>query len=156
MNSIRAKQLLDSIDDTIKNINGFMNLSDLEKAYLARYLVVFISGIYEEAIETIINENAERLNSKRISKYIAASLDDHFQNPNIHKISNLLDKFEENLGDVFKKQMPDRAKVALGSIVTNKNAIAHGDTTNITLNVAVQYYQDSRMIIEEVDNLFSH
>jgi hypothetical protein len=154
MKSTRAKELLESIDDTIKNINGFSNISDLEKAYLARYLVVFISGIYEEAIETIINENVEKLNSKRISMYIATSLEDNFQNPNIYKISNLLNKFEDNLGELFKKQMSDKAKVALGSIVANKNAIAHGDATNITLNVVIQYYQDSRIIIEKVDDIF--
>jgi len=154
MKSIRAKELLDSIDDTIKNINGFSISSDLEKAYLARYLVVFISGIYEEAIETIINENVEKLNSKKISKYIASSLEANFQNPNIYKISNLLDRFEANLGEVFKKQMPEEAKLALGSIVANKNAIAHGDSTNITLRVVIQYYIDSRIIIEKVDDLF--
>jgi len=154
MKSIRAKELLESIDDTIKNINGFPNISDLGKAYLARYLVVFISGIYEEAIETIINENAEKLNSKRISMYIATALEDNFRNPTISKISNLLNKFEDNLGELFKKEMSDKTKAALGSIVANKNAIAHGDTTNITLNVVIQYYQDSKIIIEKVDDIF--
>ncbi len=153
MKSIRAKELLDSIDDTIKNISGIPNISDLEKAYLARYLVVFISGIYEEAIETIINEKVEKLKSKRICKFIASSLDDNFQNPNIYKIANLLDRFEDNLGEGFKKKMPDYAKAALGSIVTHKNAIAHGDTTDITLNAVMIFYRDSKIIIEEIDNV---
>jgi hypothetical protein len=39
MKSIKALELLDSIDDTIKNINGFPDISNLEKSYLARYLV---------------------------------------------------------------------------------------------------------------------
>jgi hypothetical protein len=49
--------------------------------------------------------------------------------------------------------MPDTAKAALGSIVTHKNSIAHGDTTDFTLNAIIIFYRDSRTIIEEIDNL---
>lgn len=103
MNSTAAEELLDSIDISIKNITNFSNISDLEKAYLAKYLVVFISGVYEEAIETIINEKVEELKSKRISKYIASTMHYNFQNPNIDKIVSLLNAFDDEWGGKLSK-----------------------------------------------------
>jgi len=152
MISKTAEELLDSIDISIKNINNFSNISDLEKAYLARYLVVFISGIYEEAIETILNEKVEELKSKRISKYIASSIHFNFQNPKIDKIVRLLASFDDKWGEIIK-QMPLENKVALGNIVTHKNFVAHGNNFDVTLNAVIKWYEDSRKIIEKVDEI---
>lgn len=152
MKSTTAEELLNSIDISIQNINNFSNISDLEKAYLARYLVVFISGIYEEAIESIINEKVEEFKSKRISKYVASSIHFNFQNPKIDRITRLLELFDDKWGEIIK-QMPDENKVALGNIVTHKNFVAHGNNFNVTLNAVIKWYSDSRKIIEKIDEI---
>ena len=152
MNSTATEELLGSIDISIKNITNFSNISDLEKAYLAKYLVVFISGVYEEAIETIINEKVEELKSKRISKYIASTMHYNFQNPKIDKIVRLLNAFDGEWGREIK-QMPDINKTALGSIVTHKNNIAHGNSFDVTLEAVIKWYEDSIKIIEKIDEI---
>ena len=152
MNSTAAEELLDSIDVSIKNITNFSNISDLEKAYLAQYLVVFISGVYEEAIETIMNEKVEELKSKRINKYIASTIHYNFQNPDINKIVKLLNAFDDEWGRRIK-QMPDVNKAALGNIVTHKNGIAHGNSFDVTLRAVIKWYEDSRKIIEKIDEI---
>jgi len=152
MNSTAAEELLDGIDVSIKNITNFSNISDLEKAYLAKYLVVFISGVYEEAIETIMNEKVEELKSKRINKYIASTIHYNFQNPDINKIVKLLNAFDDEWGGRIK-QMPDVNKAALGNIVTRKNDIAHGNSFDVTLGAVIKWYEDSRKIIEKIDEI---
>lgn len=152
MNSTAAEELLDGIDVSIKNITNFSNISDLEKAYLAKYLVVFISGVYEEAIETIMNEKVEELKSKRINKYIASTIHYNFQNPDINKIVKLLNAFDDEWGRRIK-QMPDVNKAALGNIVTRKNDIAHGNSFDVTLGAVIKWYEDSRKIIEKIDEI---
>lgn len=152
MNSTAAEELLDGIDVSIKNITNFSNISDLEKAYLAQYLVVFISGVYEEAIETILNEKVEELKSKRINKYIASTIRYNFQNPDINKIVKLLNAFDDEWGRRIK-QMPDADKAALGNIVTHKNGIAHGNSFDVTLEAIIKWYEDSRKIIEKIDEI---
>lgn len=152
MNSTAAEELLDSIDVSIKNITNFSNISDLEKAYLAKYLVVFTSGVYEEAIETIMNEKVEELKSKRINKYIAYTIHYNFQNPDINKIVKLLNAFDDEWGRRIK-QMPDVNKAALGNIVTRKNDIAHGNSFDVTLRAVIRWYEDSRKIIEKIDEI---
>ncbi|KAF5415564.1 MAG: hypothetical protein C5S48_05475 [Candidatus Methanogaster sp.] len=152
MNSTVTEELLDSIDISIKNITNFSNISDLEKAYLAKYLVVFISGVYEETIETIMNEKVEELKSKRISKYVASTIRYNFQNPKIGKVVSLLNTFDDEWGRRID-QMPDVNKTALGNIVTHKNDIAHGNSFEVTLRAVIKWYEDSRKIIEKIDEM---
>lgn len=152
MKSKTAEELLNSIDVSIKNISNFPDISDLEKAYLAQYLVVFISGIYEEAIEAIINEMVEELKSKRISKYIGEAVHYNFQNPKIDKIIALIKAFDDDWGEIIQK-IPDKNKAALGNIVTNKNDIAHGKNINVTLKAIITWYGDSRIIVEKIDEI---
>ena len=44
-------------------------------------------------------------------------------------------------------------KIALDSIVTNKNSIAHGHVSTITLTEIKNYYKDSRLLIEKFDEI---
>jgi hypothetical protein len=152
LNEVRIDKFVAKTENDEVNIYELSNTSDIEKAYLARYLVVYISGIYEEAIETIINEKVRKLNSPWITKYTASSINDTFQNPKIYKIVEILNKFDDDWGRVIE-QMPDTNRAALGGIVTNKNLIAHGDPTTISLKSVIQYYKDSRMIIEKIDEI---
>jgi hypothetical protein len=51
--------------------------------------------------------------------------------------------------------MKSTAGIALDSIVTNKNGIAHGQSVTLTLSDIKQYYADSRLFIEKIDFLLS-
>ena len=148
----QAKILLDKIDNSIKHIRGFANASELEKSYLAKFLVVYICGIYEEAIECIMNERTAAFRSERLSKFLQKYLSRMFRNPDIAKISDLLGMFD----DAWKREikgLPTVAKLAFDSIPTNKNLIAHGSQCNITLEDVIKYYNDSKQVIEKIDNI---
>ncbi len=152
MKSIEAEDLLNKIEQTIQNISSFTNTSPQEASYFAKFLVVFICGIYEETIEVIINERISRLNSHEVSKFIRNSVRWSFRNPKIDNIKKLLERFD----DSWEKSMDrisSKAKTALNSIVDNKNALAHGDPCNVTLSDVIEFYQNSRPIIEEIDKV---
>lgn len=152
MKSVCAKQVLDKIDLAILNINSFSNLSALEESYLAKFLVVFICGIYEEAIEIIINEKIARCNIPEATRYVSHNLERHFQNPKIQRIKALLSEFNTNWEKTIKV-LSSQAKLALDSIVENKNNLAHGLSSNITLSEIIRYYNDSKIVIETIDNI---
>lgn len=152
MKCVDADILLNSINTTIMQINAFSNANALEKAYLAKFLVVFISGIYEEAIETIVNEKIERLNRKYVSNYIKHTLKKGFRNPSTGNILNLLSRFNNSWKEKIKS-LPQQNKEALDNIVTNKNSLAHGISVILTLSDVLQYYQDSRIVIEAIDDI---
>lgn len=152
MKSTRAKQLLDEIDLAISNITGFNNLSQLEESYLAKFLVVFICGIYEEIIETIIIEKVSQCNLQEARTFIVNNVKRYFQNPRIKTIINLLNQFNLRWGQRVDT-LPYESKFALDSIITNKNHLAHMGACSITLREIITYYKDSRIVVETIDNV---
>ena len=152
MNCLRAETLLQDIDKAIKDIRSFEYASALEKSYLAKFLVVFICGLYEEIIETIISEKVEKLRCHQVSNFVTKYLEDYFRNPCFDKVIELLGKFDsawaEDLGKIQKI-----LRSALDSIVSNKNAIAHGLNCDITLDQAEEFYYNSRKVIEKIDEV---
>ena len=152
MKSIRAQTLLSNLDTTVSNILSFTNANELEKSYLAKFLVVFICGIYEEIIEIIINEMVSRTNSKEIIKYVNESMKEKFRSPNIDNICRTLTMFNTDWAKIIRKMLHNQ-KCAINSIKDNKDLIAHGLPCMITLGDVIKYYSDSKSIIEKIDEL---
>ncbi len=146
-----AEKLLDDIDKAFSNIKSFSSLPHLAESYFARFLVVFVCGIYEAVIELIINEKVASLGSTQISDYIQVSIHTSFRNPDVENIRSLLKRFDISWEAVVLA-VPEKCRVALNSLVQNKNALAHGNPCAITLNDVEQYYQDSKVLIEAIDN----
>ena len=53
----------------------------------------------------------------------------------------------------LNKKIEEKNKNALTSIVNNKNHIAQGDFSTITFPGIKQHYEDSKIIIEELDRI---
>lgn len=154
MNSVSALQLLCAIDQTIADIDSVSGRGNLEDSYFAKFLVVYISGVYEEVIENIVVDFVGRSTARgEIVSYIETNLARFFQNPSPEKIVELVKKFNPNW--VPALQSMDTEKRALTSIVNNKNALAHGQPLTITLSEIKNYYALSRIFIEKVDSIFN-
>lgn len=152
MKSKDAKKLLDQIEITITEIKAFSGTSPQEQSYLAKFLVVYICGIYEEVIETIFNEWADLFKSNILSYFFEEYLNKTFRNPNISNLINLLKKFDKNWVDTIGN-LPSDQKGAIDSIVTNKNYMSHGQSCTITLSEIENYYNLSKKVIEKIDDL---
>ena len=153
MKCVDAEKLLSQIDSAITDIKSFSSASPLEKSYLAKFLIVFISGIYEESIETIINEMVRKLGNSEVNNFIQTTIQNTFRNPDIKKIQELLGKFDNPSWKEQIKLLPQDIKDSLNAICTNKNALAHGTPVIITLTDVLDYYNKSRMVIEKIDDM---
>ena len=152
MKSNRTERLLEDIDNTIKSIQEPFERSPREDSFLAQFLVVFICGTFEEAIENILTEKIAQENSREINSFTSKYLDNHFRNPSIQKITDLLRLFSNDWADEIER-LPAVIKDALNSIVTNKNHVAHGKSTYVTLNDVIEWYGISITVIERIDDM---
>ena len=160
MKSLSAQILLNQIDITISNIEliashniiNYSNTHPVESSLFAGYLVVYICGIYEEVIETIVKEKFARVKRKYISRYVELVLGRSFRNPKTGVITELLNTINKNWGEKIDN-LPERNKSALNSIVGNKNGLAHGRSINVTLREVIQFYNDSKVVIEKIDDI---
>lgn len=154
MNSSKAQMLLSQIDSTFADIQKVSGQNYTVDSFLAQFLVVYLCGMYEETIETILVEFVSRHTSQpEIVAYARDTIDQNFRNPDSKKIIELMSKLGNNVWVNQIKQMHNE-RVALDSIVANKNNIAHGRGSVITLADVAHYYSASRPLIEMIDTLF--
>jgi len=150
MNSFRSENLLEEIEFTIKKINKIPNKSLLEESYLAKFLVVFICGTFEEIIKNTFTEKFSKENSLEINSLIDSYLEEKFRNPSTENIISILNKFNEEWGKVINK-MPKVIQEAMDYIVTHKNLIAHGHNSDVTLREVIMNYKTACKIIAKID-----
>ena len=152
MNSKRSENLLNEIDIIFKDIEGFKITDELKNSYLAKFLTVFICGLFEEAIENIITERITKQSSAEAVSAIDSYLHESFTIPKFENILKMLSRFNELWSEKLK-EMPKVAIHALDSIVHHKNSIAHGWISDITIDEIKDFYLRARMIIEKIDKL---
>lgn len=155
MNCHAAQLLLNATNQTIKDIDSISGKDRLTDSFLAKFLVVYISGMYEEMIETIILDYLTKKNVPlEVKNYMGNSLKYGFQNPSFHKVSELIAKFNSSWKNTIDDHKGKRSAVSLDNINLNKNAIAHGAPVTITLSDIKTYYEDSIIIIQDIDSIF--
>ena len=152
MKSKQAEKIIEKIDIAISDIKRFSNNSELEKSYLAKFLVVYICGIYEEVIETIINEKVSSSNDPEVCNYVKETLKNNFRNPDMGNIKGLLSKFDTNWKLEICK-LPQDSQTAMDNIVNDKNSLAHGNDVSLTLIDILEYYNNSLAVIKKIDDL---
>ena len=84
--------------------------------------------------------------------YISKTVARKFRNPRTDRIIELLSAFNVTWSDQIKT-LPLAQKQSLDSIIDNKNSVAHGARCNLTLLQLQDYYVQSRIVIEKIDNI---
>jgi len=120
---------------------------------LSSYLVVFISGIYEDCIEYLFIQRAGKNEDKELENLIKVLIDRHFRNPRYEKIKELVKALEPKYGNQLESKIDLKSKEGIDSIVSNKDNVAHGKTSNATLNDINIYHDNASKIFEELENI---
>lgn len=141
----------------IELLFSYFQAKDLDpelKSHIAKYLTVLISGIFEDIIKNFVKEAIQKETIiKQIRKFVFHQIDVTFRNPSYKNIKTLLNKFDESWIKDLNDNIEEKNRDALNSIVNNKNSIAHGDSPSITLDDIKTYYEDSKIIITQLDSL---
>lgn len=126
-------------------------------AYLAGYLVVLISGVYEDCIEYLINRRADKSGDPELTSYVRARTGQRFRNPNEGNVTGVLNEFSTAYGKMFERNVPTQSKVALNSIANNRTWLAHGATSKMQVTVAdvAGYFNQSVCIFEVLEDIFA-
>ena len=122
-------------------------------SYLSSYLVVMLSGLYEDCIEHLIDLRVQRTGDSEVGSYVAKTLQATFRNPTFENVLGLLGKFSKQYANRLKTAVHERDAQALDSIVNNKNAIAHGMSSNLTLKDVEDFHRRTIVILEALENI---
>lgn len=156
MKCTTAENLLLSVDATIADIkqhsrNNHSTTTSID-SYLAKYLIVTISGAYQESIKNIITDYVKLSASSETHSYVISSLS-RTENPKSKYVKSITKSFNQRWHRQLLRLKQQRFD-DLDSINNLRNSIAHGVQISITFNDAVKYYRSSKPIIEKIDRLF--
>lgn len=148
-------QKLEKIQAALRNAMDWSASNPELGAYLAGYLVVMITGVFEHCIEYLVKRRATRWNDPELQSFVRSRISQTFRNPTHDKIRDVLRDFSTAYLNDYDKQVNTRAREALNSLVTNKNWLAHGETESMTVTMSDvnNYYQTSKDIIEIMERI---
>jgi hypothetical protein len=145
----RARSRLDA---TFKRIDSIEEDQLEARADFARYLCVLLTGYLEKAISELLIQHARQQSSAAIQRYVRSSLE-RFQNPSVGKIINLFEKFSEDWRDDLKGFLVDERAAAIGSVLKERNRIAHGDDSDISYVRVTTYRAQIDIVVEHIADL---
>jgi hypothetical protein len=142
----RYKQKLDDLFLKIASVGD-----DLEmRSHWSKYLCIRVSGFLEVSIRSIYTEYCKNKSAPFVANYIEKKLAS-FQNPTMQKILDLAGSFNPQWADelkAFSESGIGEIKDSIVSIVATRNQIAHGENVNITFTKISNYYKNSVLLVE--------
>lgn len=111
-------------------------------------------GLTEVSIRSTVGVYCEKRGTRSISRYVTTQLK-QFYNPNEKKIRELLGSFSAEWAEEFSVFATEEVKDALDSLVNNKNKIAHGDPTTLSIGTIRPWLGHAESTCRFIDELLA-
>ncbi|MBS3087311.1 hypothetical protein J4226_01840 [Candidatus Pacearchaeota archaeon] len=160
---MRNKEVNDNIRKCKKELKDIANIKRLVgdispmMNFLTRYALIKACGTIEYAFKSIVSDfsNNER---EEIVNYLDNKIRNNSQNPSYNNMINTLRDFSEKWSKQFVEKVnslgdKDKLLLSLASINNARNNFAHGGDPNVTLKDVITYFEDSCLILEQVDEV---
>lgn len=121
-------------------------LKDELRASLARYACVLVSSYLEAIFRELAVAYTRARASEQVLRYVDHSLGG-FRDPNMEKILQLVGRFDADYRQQLETQTSGKLKDSVDSISANRNNIAHGRRSGISLGQVHAYYEDVRIVV---------
>jgi len=137
------------IEDLFTEIGSFIGDPEV-KAYLTYYLCIRVSGFLEDCVRSVFSEYVDGNSQNYVKTFVGEKLR-KIPNPTWSAIVSLAKDFNDNWSIQLKSNVEKPSTDAVDSIVYNRNIIAHGGTSSITLSELENYYKAAINVINELE-----
>ena len=125
------------------------------QAYLASYLVVLISGYYEDCVEYLVEVRAGKAGDADVRSFVRACVEKVFRSPKFENIRDLIGLFNESYKKALEDQVDEKARSAIGSIVNHRHSISHGKPIAVTLGDVEMFHNHAKPAFEALESVLS-
>ena len=145
---IEQQNMLAHLFEQAKLLQDSPDLDYEIKAQFVWYLCIRASGYVESSVRTILLEyvKSETNRAPNLANFVNQKLEYSF-NPKPSRILDLLELFNSDWKQNLGKSIDGKLSASVGSIVANRNKIAHGDISDITLERLVGYFADAQAVV---------
>jgi hypothetical protein len=144
--------LFDKIDLLSERARGLPSELDYLQAELCKYCCVLASAAIDLCIEDCLLEYSERGRDRRILTYIKRQIS-RARNPTVGTLCGMLESFDQSWRTGLEAYASDTVRSDIGSIVDNRNAIAHGRNSTITFGRLLPWIKTAKGVCGEIERI---
>jgi hypothetical protein len=146
------QSLFDKIDLLAKTATSLPAGMELVRAELCKYCCVLASAAVDLCIEDCILEYGERANDHRIGLFIKKQIN-RARNPTINTLCIMLESFDPAWRNGLETYATEPIRSDIGSIVHNRNEIAHGRNSTITFGRLLPWIKTAKTLCAEIERI---
>lgn len=121
---------------------------------LSSYLVVIISGIYEDCIEYLFTERAGKSKDEEIKSLVKHFFKTYFRNPEYGRIKDFVKVLNPEHAKRMDSEIDEKSRVGMKSIYDNRIQVAHyGNPANATINDVSDFHAGSRKVFDFLEKI---
>lgn len=141
-------------DQRIKNLYQLTStITDAEtQSHMSKYLCVQSSGYLENVVKSLVESYLDKSCPRPVAQYVQKKLS-MLTNLEYEKLCSFLESFDSSWKEKFCDQITDEQKAALNSIVSQRNAIAHGNPSSITYRSIKDYFIELESVISILEKV---
>jgi hypothetical protein len=144
------RQSLQQIETVIRRAGA--QSDDFLAAQVAQHVCVRLSGTLENAVRQNVIRMISPSSHPRALRYVSRRLSE-FQNPKPGKIEELFEAFDKDWLSKLQAFWEPEVKDAIGSIVGQRNIIAHGGATDVSLGRVSGWFQQAKSFCTFLESL---
>ncbi len=120
--------------------------------YLTGYLVVFICSIFEDRIESLVNDRANKSADSFLASFVRSAMDQLFRSLKTSELVGLFHRFGAEHGKRFRIELKknERAETFFNNLVLKRHDTAHKAGSDLTFSEVVQFYSEGHMVLDAV------
>jgi hypothetical protein len=144
--------LFDKIDLLSERAGKLPSEWDYLRAELCKYCCVLASAAVDVCIEDCLLEYSERGRDERILTYIKRQIN-RARNPTVGTLCVMLESFDHSWRIGLEAYASDTVRSDIGSIVSNRNEIAHGRNSMVTFGRLLPWIRTARAMCGEIERI---
>ena len=117
------------------------------ESHLVRFLLVYMCGRYERAVDTLITERARRSGDLSLASYV----ENAYKSRRGPRWRHLQDGILKNFGDEHRKwfanNVTELAKNGYESLIINRSLRAHGEIVDVSLDEVVLWHGYAKQVL---------
>ena len=141
----RIMELCDGLDEEDRDQRDM-------KMYLTEHLLIKACAGYERQIKRILHDRAGRSGDDDLRSFVTSTVLSYKHVAIDRLLGNIVGKFSDKHKREFARRIKDdNADSAYGSIVTLRNAVAHGEGASLTYKEFRTNYSTSAKVLDELE-----
>ena len=110
--------------------------------------MILICAEFERKIQRLVEDRCASIADEAVQRFAVSCFANVFRSLRIAELSGLLGRFGESHKKKFTDALDEKSRNMYDSILSQRNAVAHGGSVNATLGDVKAYYAEAHKVLD--------